>query len=162
MSIARVETPSACSRSSSPGIRADASSSVAPQLRIDLRSTRLYSAANAAAIATATIRDLTRETAAGRLAWEIHTPILSRLYSSGRPRGGHQAVIHGPVRAAAEHERTHVGAAAGADHHVRAHLRPLRRKGPRPPQPPHSRPRRPTSRRPARRPRRAMPPELHE
>src|SRR3954454_22228366 len=62
MSIARVETPSACSSNSSPGNRADASLSVAPQLRIDLRSTRTYSPASAAAIATATVLLFTSDT----------------------------------------------------------------------------------------------------
>src|SRR3954447_7185647 len=65
MSIARVETPSACSSNSSPGNRADASLSVAPQLRIDLRSTRTYSPASAAAIATATVRLFTSDTENG-------------------------------------------------------------------------------------------------
>src|SRR3954454_12966728 len=68
MSIARVETPSACLSNSSPGNRADASSSVAPQLRIDLRSTRMYSPASAAAIATATVRLFTSDTDKGGLA----------------------------------------------------------------------------------------------
>src|SRR4051794_16624530 len=68
MSIARVETPSACSSNSSPGNRADASFSVAPQLRIDLRSTRMYSPASAAAIATATVPLFTSDTDQGGLA----------------------------------------------------------------------------------------------
>src|SRR4051794_36924603 len=68
MSIARVETPSACSSNSSPGNRADASFSVAPQLRIDLRSTRMYSLASAAAIATATVPLFTSDTDQGGLA----------------------------------------------------------------------------------------------
>src|SRR4051794_17472757 len=89
MSIARVETPSASSSNSSPGSRADASLSVAPQLRIAFRSTRLYSAASAAASATAPIRDLTRETDAGRLAWDIHTPrrALVATFSPSARRG---------------------------------------------------------------------------
>src|SRR5215217_7226021 len=102
MSIARVETPSACSSNSSPGSRADASSSVAPQLRIDLRNTRLYSAASAAAIATATIRDLMSETAAGRLA--SGDPYSHSVSAFIRPRDheeGHQAVVHETVRRAA-------------------------------------------------------------
>src|SRR3954469_17215471 len=88
MSIARVETPSACSRSSSPGIRADASSSVAPQLRIGFRSTRLYSAANAAAIATAPIPDLTGETDARRLAPACARTVMEPEDRLRRSRGG--------------------------------------------------------------------------
>lgn len=63
-----------CCACRAPADSRSSHTSVTPQLRIALRSTNLYSAARAPAIATASVRALTCATDAGRRAWRSMLP----------------------------------------------------------------------------------------